>query len=97
MLRRGPTSHPRSSQPPLRHDDPPEISKREHLVRVSHQRSGVQRSNKLAVDQGQALLCRPTGDCASLSDVERYPAIFELGKQLAHWWHAHALHLSIVI
>jgi hypothetical protein len=50
----------------------------EHLVGLGGQPRHVGRGGPRAADRRQALLRRPTGDGAALSDVDGYPVIPEL-------------------
>ena len=50
----------------------------EHLVGLGGQPRHVGRGSPRAADRRQALLRRPTGDGAALSDVDGYPMIPEL-------------------
>jgi hypothetical protein len=64
----------------------------EHLVGLGAQPRHVGRGGPGAPDHGQTLFCRPTGDGATLSDVDGDPVILKLAQELAHRGHADPLH-----
>lgn len=72
-------------------------SEREDLIRLAAELGRLRRGGPAPTELREILVGRPTGDGASLSDVNRNGVVPELCNQLAHRWHADAVDLIEVV
>jgi hypothetical protein len=73
-------------------------SEGEYLVGRTAKLRHIWRSDPGTLQDSKVLIGRPTGDGATLSDVDGHSVVLELGEELARWRHAEALDpLGVVI